>query len=342
MNGGHAGTDTSGGSGGTSDAACVADDACQAKACALGCFDADRCASDEIAFWGGPYNVTPEALALTPEGDRVLVGHVRFTGSSTADSDVFVVKLAPDGSELWSRRFATPNRDHALDVAVDATGHIHVTGGSLGDFEEPPNENPGESDVFVLKLEPEGTTAWVTLFGSAGNDTGNALALDSDGNVHVVGSWNDDGSLTQREPFIATLTNDGALVTVKNLPSVPLGEAMTIALDAQGHAYVTGRIRAPDSEHWDAFAKKLTSDGSELWSVEWGSTSTDRATGSVLDASGRLYVIGLTNGALDPSGNCQMLPGGGGVCLEWPGLPWLASGGCRARSVVRTGGDAPP
>ena len=52
----------------------------------------------------------------------------------------------------------------------------------------------GTYDIFVLKLNSSGAYQWHTFYGSASNDDGHALAVDTGGNVYVTGesdaTWN--------------------------------------------------------------------------------------------------------------------------------------------------------
>jgi hypothetical protein len=90
-------------------------------------------------------------------GSNVLVtgyfsGPVDFGGGSLAsagDHDIFVVKLATDGSLLWSKRFGGPDRDQGQGLAVTPTGDSF---GETMDFGGGPLTSAGSSDVFVLKL----------------------------------------------------------------------------------------------------------------------------------------------------------------------------------------------
>ena len=60
--------------------------------------------------------------------------------------DVLLGDYDAQGDEIWTKRFGSPARDSALDLAVDEWGRICVVGITEGDLAA---RNAGETDVFV-------------------------------------------------------------------------------------------------------------------------------------------------------------------------------------------------
>lgn len=42
-------------------------------------------------------------------------------------------------------------------------------------------------DVFVRRLDPDGSDVWARQFGTTGNDVGMSVAVDASGNILVTG-----------------------------------------------------------------------------------------------------------------------------------------------------------
>ena len=88
----------------------------------------------------------------------------------------------------------------AIGIAVDSSGNVYVTGFSNDTWRGPNGQNPlnayngGDSDfgtdIFVLKLNSSGAYQWHTFYG-AGDDYGEGIAVDGNGNVYVTGYSND-------------------------------------------------------------------------------------------------------------------------------------------------------
>ena len=108
--------------------------------------------------------------------------------------DGFVTKVNPGGASLaWSSYFGGNNYEAGRGIAADAAGNVYVTGPTLSlDF---PVSNGfqmtyggGSADAFVMKVNASGSSvAWSSYLGGNGNDDAYAVALDSSGNIYLLG-----------------------------------------------------------------------------------------------------------------------------------------------------------
>lgn len=123
-------------------------------------------------------------IAVAPEGDLVLVGtfagegfdvgggalpNPRGPDEAGPSPDLFVAKLAPDGSHRWSRGFGGPDAyTMGRHVTVDpGDGSIYVGGlyGGRPLFDAWQLPYPGEDGgAFLLKLSGEGAVQWVKTY----------------------------------------------------------------------------------------------------------------------------------------------------------------------------------
>ena len=81
--------------------------------------------------------------------------------------------------------------DVAKGVALDADGNIALTGSLLGpvDFGGGPLAENGSYDIFVAKFSTSGAHLWSKRFGVLYDDHGDAVAMDSGGNVIAAGDF---------------------------------------------------------------------------------------------------------------------------------------------------------
>jgi hypothetical protein len=158
--------------------------------------------------------------------------------------------------------------------------------------------------MSVTDME-QATLSWHTFMGAAGNDYGNAIAVDGSGNVYVAGTsyftWGSpvNPHAGSADVFVAKLNSSGDLQwnTFLGTSSNDYGNA--IAVDGSGNVYVAGYSEDAGSYMlWgDAFAVKLNSSGVLQWNTFMGTFDVlDYGNAIAVDGSGNVYVAGYSDG----------------------------------------------
>jgi hypothetical protein len=252
-----------------------------------------------------------------------------FPGTNTAPSgtdDFFVTKFSPTGQILYSRLIGGSSFDEAYGLAVDASGNVYVTGATgspdfpiVNGFQT--TYGGGFSDAFIVKLDPAGNIVYSSyLGGSGGNESGNGIAVDNNGNAYIAGRTNSTDFPTHNaaqgtyggdiaDAFVAkvntTMVGDSSLVYSTYLGGVLFDTGNAIAIDSGGDAYVTGgtsccvpttpdafQTFAPGSLH--VFVTKLGPAGDIRYSTLVGGSGHDVGRGIATDGSGNVFVTGET------------------------------------------------
>ena len=139
------------------------------------------------------------ALSGDSQGDIVLTGYhggtFDFGGgpfTSTALYNVFLVKLAADGSHVWHHTIGQSGLNYAYDLVVGGADHIVVTGHFNGpmDFGGGAINTAGGYDIFVAKFRADGSHMWSRGFGDAGSQKAFSVAVDDAGMVTIGGHFN--------------------------------------------------------------------------------------------------------------------------------------------------------
>lgn len=129
--------------------------------------------------------------------------------TSNGSYDDFVLKLTPAGAYVWAASVGGLSTDYAQAFGVSSAGAAFLAGVFQGtaDFDPGPGTknrtSNGSYDMYVVKLKPDGTFAWVDAAGSGGYDSADGLRLGTDGRVHVAGSFS---GATDFDPSAATFT----------------------------------------------------------------------------------------------------------------------------------------
>ncbi|MDO9264806.1 MAG: SBBP repeat-containing protein [Desulfosalsimonadaceae bacterium] len=152
---------------------------------------------------------------------------------------------------------------------------------------------------------------WHTFMGSGGQDRGQAVAVDDNGNTYVTGysyaSWGSpvNAYTGNCEGFLAKFDSNGNLLWNTFLGCASIDWAVALAVDSAGNIYVGGTsfatwgtpLNAFAGGFADGFLAKFDSSGNRIWNTFLGGTSGDYVYAVALDASGMPFVAGLAGSA---------------------------------------------
>ncbi|MDY7230326.1 SBBP repeat-containing protein [Hyalangium rubrum] len=158
------------------------------------------------------------ALHVLPDNNVLFTGSTYFDFGQPVigEQDIVVRKLTPNQGEepVWTRLYGTTSSDWVTDMTVDADGNIYLVGQTLGSFHPnipPPEDN---SDIFLIKLNSNGTAPEYFQLSSPGEDYPSSVAVGPQGDIYVAGYTTDllfDGTMHngQRDGFVFRVTPPG-------------------------------------------------------------------------------------------------------------------------------------
>ncbi len=274
-----------------------------------------------------PVNDAPSAVSEAVFFDEDVVG-VGTVSASDAESDSFDFTLI-DGPYFGILTFNTTTGDYSYTQAIPDWYGVDYFSFTATD------SNGATSDVAAINLtiDPVNiapvTTSdileaydWTVTMGSTGNEGGdnggNAnVAVDSSGNVFIAGTfWSsadfDPGAGEDIHTtaggygaFLTKMNSDGSYGWTKTFEGSGFTEALDVAVDLNGNAFVSGYFwstfdfdpSAGTDDHTsngsgDAFVTKIYSDGSYGWTNTFGGTYSDHAEAVGVDSSGNVYIAG--------------------------------------------------
>ena len=280
---------------------------------------------------------TDHGLTWLPTGSSVPKRDLRaifFTASTIflgqdAGEHAFLSKWNSAGNLLWSIVVGGSYFDDAAAVAVDGSGNPYLSGftGST-DFPVTPgafqSSCKGFQCLFLMKFNAAGNQlTYSTLFGGSATDGISAMSVDTAGSVYLTGfAVSPDFPATPHsyqprhigncngnaggDAYVSKFSPDGSFLAYSTLIGGSCAQISTaIALDAIGHAYITGATVSPDfpvtkgvlqpvyGGSTDGFLAELTPTGDALiFSTYLGGQNSDIAAGVAVDSSGNILVGG--------------------------------------------------
>lgn len=162
--------------------------------------------------------------------------------------------------------------------------------------------------AMALSMSALGTTPvfdWGLQFGTAQNETGEALAVDSTGHVYITGGTR--GALGgpnagDLDAYLAKYDPSGNLIWNKQLGAISTDLSLSLAIDSADNAYISGltssSLGGASSGNQDAFLAKYDSAGNLDWTRQLGTSATDFSRSVAVDSAGNAYITGITQGSL--------------------------------------------
>lgn len=239
-------------------------------------------------FGGSRFDEARKVVAL-PDGSFIMAG--RTSAGSMGNTDLHVMRLTATGDLKWEKKFGgdgTENIDHLL-LLTD--GSFLITGSSDSDRE------PEMKDIWLLKLDKEGTEIWQKTYGDEYSLEGGAAAVESH--------------------------EGGFLVSFTILPMLPSGETQPeqvglLAVDANGNELwqkqyggqsseqATGLVKTDDGYtllantesfgkgKWDGWLLHVDKAGEKLWDTAVGGGDIEMMNDMVLLDDGSIIATGYS------------------------------------------------
>src|SRR6516164_7258188 len=301
-------------------------------------------------YLGGSGTDVANAIAVAPDSSIYVAGLTRAAdfpatlgqAPPPGQDRAFVVKLSADGKNLlWAAYLGGSVGEEARALALDPQGNMYVTGQTRSpDF---PVRNPFQpscsldntrscNDAFVVKLDPNGHLLYSTFLGGSGAEAGNAIAIDSAGNIFVAGETTSTDFPAfkplqattggGRDAFLAKISPDGqSLAYATYLGGRGDDTARSITVDSAGSVFLTGQTYSVDFPTQNAFQvscnavanaqcagtvfiAKVAADGQSLaYSTYLGGSAQDAGNGIAVDGAGNAYITGSTKSADFPLQN---------------------------------------
>ena len=229
------------------------------------------------SYLGGAKDDFLTGIATDGSGSAYVVGYSTsvnlpatggaFRTTSGGSNDVYVAKFNSAGTALiYCTYIGGSGNDYSGGIAVDSSGNAYIVGQT-----DSPNfptrnaafsGNSGFYEAFIAKIGPAGTNLlYGSYLGGGSDDSGNAIAIDNNGNAYIAGDTFSQG--TGNNPF----------------PTVP-----------------NNAFQNHNNGGRDAFVAKfntaLSGSSSLVYSTFLGGSTDEKANGIAVDAAGNAYVVG--------------------------------------------------
>ena len=254
--------------------------------------------------------IQTNSLHPTAQFDNIIL-----TGNG--DYDWLIVKYNATGQVVWARNYGGTQGDFGDGVALDGTGNLYVTGFFNGTMtvQGVTVTSKGLFDVFLAKMDANGTLLWLRTAGGTGSDQAHGVVVDGLGNVGLAGEFQNTATFGTHsvkaaglgDAFVAKYDAAGNNLWVHgggSTTSFAGDPAKSIAVDRANNFFITGDytgtatfdgLSVPNTgtSGSDIFLAKYDSAGVIQWLHHAGGPPSDKGYSIGVDQAGNSWVTGF-------------------------------------------------
>ncbi|MCX5859468.1 MAG: hypothetical protein NT056_06175 [Proteobacteria bacterium] len=245
--------------------------------------------SDGTVAWQKAYGGTSDdyanSIQQTSDGGYILAGFPKSFGAG--NGDFWVLKLNSDESVAWQKSYGEVGAEEPRSIQQTSDGG-YIVAGQTSSF------GAGDFDLWVLKLNSDGTVAWQKTYGGTSHDYAFSIQQTSDGDYIVAGATvSFSAGLT--DFWILKLNSDGTVAWQKTYGGTGDDWAYSIQLTLDGGYIVVGYTSSFGAGGYDFWILKLNSDGTVAWQKTYGGTDDDFSVSTHQTSDGGYIVAGQTS-----------------------------------------------
>lgn len=282
-------------------------------------------------YYGGTFNEQGRGVRFDKAGNIIMAGYTfslgviassgSFQSTIGGGSDLFLVKFNANGQRIWGTYFGGSANEVIYSseiLAIDSNNHYIITGGSasagLGTTGVHQSTHAGGADAIIAKFDSSGQRLWCTYFGGTGTDISHAIALDTSGNIHIVGETTSSSGIASSgahqqtyggnyDGFIAKFNPSGVRIWSSYFGGIGLEATEGVACDIHGNIAITGStssggmasLNAHQTTFGGIYISKFNKNGIQVWSTYYGvSFAHDGGRSVIFDNDSNIITTGST------------------------------------------------
>jgi len=242
--------------------------------------------------YGGPQQDCSYSVCETQDGGLAVVGY-KNGPSGWIKGDLWILKTDSSGDTVWTKTYGGAGQDYGVSIQQTSDDGFVIAGINS-------SVSAGGKDVWLVKTDANGDTAWTRTYGGALEDVGYHAHTTSDSGYIVTGYINGSGEWTAGDVWLlkTDAAGDTAWTKVYGGPGEDFGFTVFPVHD---EGYIVGGTRA--SNDGDMWLLKTDAAGDTTWTQSYGGADHESCLGLVLASDSGYVLAGHTSssgaGAID-------------------------------------------
>ena len=259
-----------------------------------------------------------------------------YTFQSNPIEDICLTKMDSTGNVLWALAFGGLYWDQVNGMDCDAEGNVYLAGHFMISMQVANQTITGSTgrDIFVMRINADGTLAWVQQGSNVWDEEASDLKVDGNGDIIISGAANNTSvigsmQLLSSDPnvffqgFIAKFSAQGDPIWLQSAGAVEYSSnsytqsALAVGPDNSIH-YTDMRLGGidfagmvdPGPDDFNVILLKWSSEGTPLMGWVGLSDFNDLMHDVAVDQQGRIYLAVTTTTSFEFAGQSIQFPSG--------------------------------
>lgn len=181
----------------------------------------------QILLFGSSINTKTQSISM---GDH----------NKNKGYDFHAIKLSQEGNVVWEKFYGGTKHDYLMSSVATREGGFLLAGTSYSNLSGDKKENNlGESDVWLIRLNENGDEIWQKTLGTKGRDEASTIIQTTNLDFFVAGNLNSAKELMgSKDVFVSKISKDGKLLHTTLLGGTGLDEVQEMIATPDGGSMV--------------------------------------------------------------------------------------------------------
>jgi len=239
---------------------------------------------------GGIGNDGAACIIQTADGGFAITGWTSSYGTGSTAGwwmyNSYLVKTNAAGSVMWTKTYSGNSWSIGFDIKQTADHGYIMAGYSV--------VSPGDSDVYVSKLDSAGNVQWTTTIGGKGDDEGNSVCICSDGG-YIVAGYSTSFGAGKSNVYVIKLDANGNVKWTETIGGTNNDNANCIKECSDKGYIIAGQTNSYGPGTYESYLVKIDSVGKIQWTSVYGKKGVDGAGWAMQSKDHGYLVAGYTD-----------------------------------------------